>query len=84
VLNPWTLSYVAAKRPQSNYEPVFEHRRYRPYDTVAINDHADRSAGLYVRVSQKGVDYMASLVADALPQILTRMMLPNVMRARCR
>jgi len=69
---------VVAKRPQSNYEPVFEHRRYRPYDTVAINDHAERSAGLYVRVSQKGVDYMAGLVADALPEIFTRMMLPNV------
>lgn len=66
------------KRPQSNFEPIYEHRRYRPYDTVAINDHADSSAGLYFRVSQKGVDYMAALVSDALPAIFTRMVLPNV------
>lgn len=55
-----------------------EFKRYRPYEIVQINDPSDKSAGIYFRISQKGVDYLATLTSEGLPLIFHRMMLPSI------
>lgn len=52
--------------------------RYDPYQTVSINDPADSSAGIYFRISQRGVYYVADLVSNGLPEILHRLVLPTI------
>ncbi|KAI6190157.1 hypothetical protein M3Y97_00086400 [Aphelenchoides bicaudatus] len=51
---------------------------FRPYDIVQINDPSNRSAGIYFRISQKGVDYLAALTSEGLPLIFHRMVLPSI------
>ncbi|KAI6237298.1 hypothetical protein M3Y95_00250300 [Aphelenchoides besseyi] len=53
-------------------------RRLQPYDVVQINDSAEKSAGIYFRMSQRGVDYLADLTAEGLPLIFHRMVLPTI------
>uniref|UniRef100_A0A915PVW3 Lipid-binding serum glycoprotein C-terminal domain-containing protein n=1 Tax=Setaria digitata TaxID=48799 RepID=A0A915PVW3_9BILA len=40
--------------------------------------HAGVPAGIYFRISQKGVDYITSLAAEALPQLLEKSEMPTV------
>uniref|UniRef100_A0A915D748 Lipid-binding serum glycoprotein N-terminal domain-containing protein n=1 Tax=Ditylenchus dipsaci TaxID=166011 RepID=A0A915D748_9BILA len=59
--------------------PIYPSRRnYRPYETVTIDDPAQHSSGIYFRISQKGVDYLAELASDGLPAIFHRMVLPTI------
>ncbi|KAL3101289.1 hypothetical protein niasHT_028045 [Heterodera trifolii] len=51
---------------------------HSPYETVLIDDPAEKSAGIYFRISQRGVDYLAELASDGLPSILHRMVLPTI------
>ncbi|CAD5224576.1 unnamed protein product [Bursaphelenchus okinawaensis] len=53
-------------------------KSYKGYDLVEINDPAEKSAGIYFRISQRGVDYLADLTSDGLPLIFHRMMLPTI------
>lgn len=46
---------------------------FRPYDIVQINDPSEKSAGIYFRISQKGVDYLSNLTQEGLPLIFHRM-----------
>ncbi|KAK0408936.1 hypothetical protein QR680_004249 [Steinernema hermaphroditum] len=38
----------------------------------------EHTAGIYFRVSQKGVDYVTGLASEALPQLLDRLVLPKI------
>uniref|UniRef100_A0A8R1TW70 Lipid-binding serum glycoprotein C-terminal domain-containing protein n=1 Tax=Onchocerca volvulus TaxID=6282 RepID=A0A8R1TW70_ONCVO len=40
--------------------------------------HIGTPAGIYFRISQKGVDYITSLAAEALPQLLEKSEMPTV------
>uniref|UniRef100_A0A183BJE2 TPR_REGION domain-containing protein n=1 Tax=Globodera pallida TaxID=36090 RepID=A0A183BJE2_GLOPA len=51
---------------------------HSPYETVLIDDPAGKSAGIYFRISQRGVDYLAELASEGLPDILHRMVLPTI------
>lgn len=53
-------------------------KRYQPYQTITIDDPAEQSAGIYFRVSQRGVDYVAELISNGLPEIFHRMVLPTI------
>ena len=71
VLNIFYLSFTAADAStQSGYKGL--------YDEVLINDPQPQSAGIYFRMSQKGVNYLTSLASEALPLILKGMPLPAV------
>ncbi|VDK18896.1 unnamed protein product [Anisakis simplex] len=46
--------------------------------SFSVSDGDDVPAGIYFRVSQKGIDYITSLAAEALPQLLDKLVLPTV------
>uniref|UniRef100_A0A915NXZ5 Lipid-binding serum glycoprotein C-terminal domain-containing protein n=1 Tax=Meloidogyne floridensis TaxID=298350 RepID=A0A915NXZ5_9BILA len=49
------------------------------YESVQIDDPAeDGSSGIYFRISQKGVDYLANLASKGLPKIMNRLALPMI------
>ncbi|CAK5025295.1 unnamed protein product [Meloidogyne enterolobii] len=49
------------------------------YESVQIDDPAeDGSSGIYFRISQKGVDYLANLASKGLPKIMNRLALPTI------
>lgn len=64
----------------NNEVPGTSLKLFQPYEIVKIqiNDPSDRSAGIYFRISQKGVDYLASLTSEGLPLIFHRMVLPTI------
>ncbi|VDK87149.1 unnamed protein product [Litomosoides sigmodontis] len=43
-----------------------------------IGHHTSVPAGIYFRISQKGVDYITSLAAEALPQLLEKSEIPTI------
>ncbi|KAI1720637.1 nose resistant to fluoxetine protein 5 [Ditylenchus destructor] len=63
---------------ESSSEPLYPSRRFKPYQTVTINDPAQNSSGIYFRISQRGVDYLAELAMLGLPEIFYRMVLPTI------
>lgn len=49
------------------------------HESVQIDDPAeDSSSGIYFRISQKGVDYLAGLTSKGLPKIMNRLALPTI------
>lgn len=49
------------------------------YESVQIDDPAENgSSGIYFRISQKGVDYLADLASKGLPKIMNRLALPTI------
>uniref|UniRef100_A0A0K0E718 Lipid-binding serum glycoprotein C-terminal domain-containing protein n=1 Tax=Strongyloides stercoralis TaxID=6248 RepID=A0A0K0E718_STRER len=47
-------------------------------DNIQIIDNGTLTSGVFLRISQKGVNYMTSLAEDGIPKILERFALPNV------
>uniref|UniRef100_A0A0R3S0P9 BPI1 domain-containing protein n=1 Tax=Elaeophora elaphi TaxID=1147741 RepID=A0A0R3S0P9_9BILA len=68
---------VSDEREQStNAEtPIVLKNDLRPQE---IDSHAGIPAGIYFRISQKGVDYITSLAAEALPQLLEKSEMPTI------
>lgn len=53
---------------------------YSPYSPVQIDDPTqnENASGLYFRISQRGVDYLAGLASKGLPEIFHRLVLPTI------
>uniref|UniRef100_A0AC34QH02 G domain-containing protein n=1 Tax=Panagrolaimus sp. JU765 TaxID=591449 RepID=A0AC34QH02_9BILA len=60
--------------------PIYPPRRHHKklYEEVIINDPQEKSAGLYVRLSQKGADYLTKLLSKGMPQLLEQLVLPTI------
>uniref|UniRef100_A0A914DNB3 Lipid-binding serum glycoprotein C-terminal domain-containing protein n=1 Tax=Acrobeloides nanus TaxID=290746 RepID=A0A914DNB3_9BILA len=74
----------ATIKPQINAGPINPSHRLRPYQILAIIDKNEKSAGIYSRFSQKGVNHLTELASDVLPEILQRMVLPTIEQAGLR
>uniref|UniRef100_A0A7E5A060 BPI2 domain-containing protein n=1 Tax=Panagrellus redivivus TaxID=6233 RepID=A0A7E5A060_PANRE len=63
--------------PQSEQEPVRLNKN-KLFEEVVINDPRNQSAGIYIRVSQRGAAYLTNLVSEGLPELLTNIVLPRI------
>ncbi|TKR70329.1 hypothetical protein L596_022369 [Steinernema carpocapsae] len=68
-----TLNYDDDAVALSTDAPGHEEEAYE--ELLKRQEH---TAGIYFRVSQKGVDYVTGLASEALPQLLDRLVLPKI------
>lgn len=47
-------------------------------DNIQIIDNGTLTSGVFLRISQKGVNYMTSLAEDGIPKIFDHFALPNI------
>uniref|UniRef100_A0A914PB52 Uncharacterized protein n=1 Tax=Panagrolaimus davidi TaxID=227884 RepID=A0A914PB52_9BILA len=79
-LAPQSLELDQSYPPYSRQPPLYPPRKFYKnlYDEVVINDPQPQSAGAYIRLSQKGANYFTELIAEGLPSLLTKIVLPTV------
>jgi hypothetical protein len=66
-----TTQFVGQDLEENMEQPSMPITNNNTYETVRIDDPAeDGSSGLYFRISQRGVDYLADLASKGLPEIM--------------